>query len=177
MYQVLKKKWEKTKYLILSGIFVTLLLLLMVIYKNDEKITRKSELIENSNVVADLKTFKKFLLDQIKSPFINLDYEIKKGDTIQKILKKYKVQNIDIQTIIIQYKKYGNPNQLLVGNKIDIIIEKNSSTNKNSIVKFSIPITKSTTIAITKDEENKIIAKKIITKLYKIKILAENIIR
>ena len=56
-YEVdLAKKWEKTKYLILSGIFVTLLLLLMVVYKNDEKITKKSELIENSNVVTDLKT-------------------------------------------------------------------------------------------------------------------------
>ena len=65
----------------------------------------------------------------------------------------------------------------MVGNKIDIIIEKNSSTNKNSIVKFSVPITKSTTIEITKNEENKIISKKIITKLYKKKILSENIIK
>ena len=65
----------------------------------------------------------------------------------------------------------------MAGNEIDIIIEKNSSTNKNSIIKFSVPITKSTTIAITKNEENKIISKKIITKLYKKKILSENIIK
>ena len=39
------------------------------------------------------------------------------------------------------------------------------------------PITKSTTIAITKNEENKIISKKIITKLYKKKILSENTIK
>ena len=117
------------------------------------------------------------MLNQIKSPFINLNYEIKKGDTIQKILKKYKVKNNDIQTTINQYKKYGNPNQLLVGNKIDIIIEKNSLKKENSIVKFSVPITKSTTIAIIKNEENKIISKKIITKLYKKKILSENAIK
>ena len=98
------------------------------------------------------KTFKKFILDQIRSPFINLNYEIKKGDTIQKILKKYKVKNREIQTVINQYKKYGNPNQLLVGNKIDIIIEEDSSANKSSIVKFSVPITKSTTIAIIKND-------------------------
>ena len=65
----------------------------------------------------------------------------------------------------------------MAGNKIDIILEKNSSTNINSIIKFSVPITKSTTIAITKNEENKIISKKIITKLYKKKILSENIIK
>jgi len=177
MYLSLKKNWNKTKHLTLIGIAIIFLLLLAVVYKNDDKITKKSELIESPNETTDLKIFKEFILRQINSPFINLNYEIKKGDTIQKILKKYKVQNSDIQTVINQYEKYGKPNQLLAGNEIDIIIEKNSSTNKNSIIKFSVPITKSTTIAITKNEENKIISKKIITKLYKKKILSENIIK
>ena len=177
MYLALKKNWNKAKHLILAGFAIIFLLLLAVVYKNDDKITKKSELIKSLNETKDLKIFKEFILNQINSPFINLNYEIKKGDTIQKILKKYKVQNSDIQTIINQYKKYGKPNQLLAGNKIDIIIEKNSSTNKNSIIKFSVPITKSTTITITKNEENKIISKKIITKLYKKKILSENIIK
>jgi len=170
------KNWDKAKYLILSGIFLILILLLTVVYKSDEKIIKKSEAVGISYANPDLKTFKKFLLDQIKSPFINLNYEIKKGDTIQKILQKFKVKNNEIQNVINQYKKYGNPNQLLVGNKIDIIVKKNLSANKNTIVKFSVPITKSTTIAITKDEDNKIVSNKIITKLYKRKVLSENII-
>ena len=176
MYQVLKKNWDKSKYLILSGIFITLILLLTVVYKSDERIIKKSKSIEISYESPDLKTFKKFLLNQINSPFTNLNYEIKNGDTIQKILKKLKVQNNEIQTVINQYKKYGNPNQLLVGNIINIIIEKNLTTNKNFIVKFSVPVTKSTTIAIIRDEDNKITSQKIITKLYKKKTLAENII-
>ena len=176
MYQVLKKNWDKSKYLILSGIFITLLLLLTVVYKSDERIIKKSKSIEISYENPDLKTFKKFLLNQINSPFTNLNYEIKNGDTIQRILKKLKVQNNEIQTVIDQYKKYGNPNQLLVGNIINIIIEKNLTTNKNFIVKFSVPITKSTTIAIIRDEDYKITSQKIITKLYKKKTLAENII-
>ena len=177
MHLALKKNWDKVKHLILTGFAIIFLLLLAVVYKNDDKITKKSELIKSLHDTTDLKIFKEFILNQINSPFINLNYEIKKGDTIQKILKKYKVQNSDIQTVINQYEKYGKPNQLLAGNKIDIIIEKNSSTNINSIIKFSVPITKSTTIAITKDEENKIISKKIITKLYKKKIMSENIIK
>ena len=176
MYQVFKKNWDKSKYLILSSIFVTLILLLTVVYKSDERIIKKSESIKISYESPDLKTFKKFLLNQINSPFTNLNYEIKNGDTIQKILKKLKVQNNEIQTVINQYKNYGNPNQLLVGNIINIIIEKNLTTNKNFIVKFSVPITKSTTIAIIRDEDNKITSQKIITKLYKKKTLAENII-
>ena len=177
MYQVLKKSWDKSKYLIFFGIFITSILLLTVVYKSDEKIIKKSMTIGISYENPDLKTFKEFLLNQIKSPFTNLNYEIKRGDTIQKILKKFEVQNNEIQNIINQYKKYGNPNQLLAGNEIDIIIEKSLSTNKNTIVKFSVPITKSTTIAITKDEDNKITSNKIITKLYKKKILSENIIK
>ena len=177
MYEDIKKNWDKAKLLILFAITITLLLLLTVVYKSDQKITKKSELIKDFNEESDLKKFNKFLLNQIKSPFINLDYEINKGDTIQKILRKYKVQNSEIQTVINQYKKFGKPNQLLVGQKIDIIIKKEPATKKNSIIKFSVPITKSTTIEITKNEENKIISKKIITKLYKKKILSENIIK
>ena len=176
MYEILKRNWDKAKFILLSGFIIIFLLLLTVVYKSDEKITKISENNKNSYDVSDLKAFKQFILDQIKSPFTNINYEIKKGDTIQKILKKYKVQNNEIQTVINQYKKYGNPSQLMVENKIDIIIEDIPSTNKNSILKFSVPVTKSTTIEITKDSENKIISKKIITKLYKKKILSENII-
>ena len=93
MYLEFKKKWDKTKYLIVSGSIVALLLLVMVAYKNDEKITKKSELIKTYSTSTDFETFREFILSKIKSPFINLNYEIKKGDTIQKILKKYKVQN------------------------------------------------------------------------------------
>ena len=177
MYQIIKKNRDTTKYFILSGFIIIFLLLLTVVYKSDEKITKISENNKNLYDVSDLKAFKQFILDQIKSPFTNIDYEIKKGDTIQKILQQYKIQNNEIQTVINQYKKYGNPNRLLVGNKIDIIVEKILPANKNLLLKFSVPITKSTTIEITKDSENQIISKKIITKLYKKKILSENIIR
>ena len=177
MYQNIKKHWGETKYFILSGLIIIFLLLLTVVYKSDEKITKKSEIYKISNDVGDLKTFKKFILDQIKSPFIDVDYEIKKGDTIQKILQRYNVQNNEIQKVIDKYKKYSNPNKLFVGNKIEITVKKKLPENKNSILKFSAPITKSTTIEISKNAENEIISKKIITKLYKKKILAENVIK
>ena len=177
MIEIIKKGLDKSKYLLVSGLIIASLLLVTVVYKSENKIVKKSELEKSLNKSEDLKTFKKFLLNQLNSPFINLNYEIKKGDTIQKILKKYNVKNKEIEKVIVQYKKYGKSTQLLTGNRIDIIIKKDASAKNNSIIKFSVPITKSTTIAITRDEENKIISKKIITKLYKKKILAENIIK
>ena len=177
MYQIIKRNIQTTKHLALVGLAITSLVLIAVVYKGADKKTDKPQIVERSSASGDLETFKKFLIGQIKSPFINLNYEIQKGDTIQKILKKYDVLNSDIQTTINQYKKYGNPSQLRVGDKIDIIIEKKSSKEKNYIIKFAVPITKSTTIEITKNEENKIISKKIVTKLYKRKTLAENTIK
>jgi len=177
MYQIFIKNWDKWKYLILSGILIILMLLLTVVYKSDRKIVKKSNAIEISYENQDFQTLKKYLLDQIRSPYINLNYEIKKGDSVQKILNKYKLNASEIQTVINQFKKYANPNQLLIGNKIDIIFEKKVDTDKTSLVKFSIPITKSTSIEIARNEENQITTRKIITKLYKKRALAENIIK
>ena len=177
MYEIIKKNLNNTKHIALAAITIVILSFFAAIYDNRDISVSSSKLTKNPQEFADLQTFKTFLLGQIKSPFKNLNYEIKKGDTIQKILKKYNVQSKDIQKTIDQFKKYGNPSQLIAGNKIDIILEKNSKTLKNSIIKFSVPLTKSTTVSVTKDEENKLISKKIITKLYKKKTLSENIIK
>jgi len=177
MLEIVLKSWDKWKYLIISSILVGLALLLAVVNKNEQKITGKSEITEITSNNKDIESFKNFLLKQIKSPFTNLNYEIKKGDSVQKILNNLEVKNPDIQTVINQYKKYANPSKLMVGNKIEIIFEKKVDKSKNSLIKFSIPITKSTTIELSRNEENQIIAKKIITKLYKKRTLSENVIR
>ena len=174
MYQILNRNKEKTAYFVLFTFLITIVLLVSVAYKNDEEIKK----IE-TNILTHNQEFilvKQFLLNRLRSPFTNINYEIKSGESIQKILQKLKIKNNEIQLVINHFKKYGNPNQLLVGNRIDIVVKENLSKKDNSIVKFSIPITKSTTIEIIRDEEDKITSKKIITKLYKRKILAENII-
>ena len=174
MYRILNKNKEKTIYFILFAFLITILLLVSVVYKNDEGIKKIETNILFHN--QELILVKQFFLNRLKSPFTNINYEIKSGESIQKILQKLKIKNNEIQLVINHFKKYGNPNQLLVGNRIDIVVKENLSKKDNSIVKFSIPITKSTTIEIIRDEEDKITSKKIITKLYKRKILAENII-
>ena len=174
MYRILNRGKEKTIYFILFAFLITILLLISVVYKNDEEIKKIETGILSHN--QELILVKKFFFNSLKSPFTNINYEIKSGESIQKILQKLKIKNNEIQLVINHFKKYGNPNQLLVGNRIDIVVKENLSKKDNSIVKFSIPITKSTTIEIIRDEEDKITSKKIITKLYKRKILAENII-
>ena len=177
MYQFLRKNLNKVKYQGLSGVVIILLILLTVVYGSGDKSNNNLKATSTIYEAPDLKTFKEFLLSQIKSPFTNINYEIKSGDSIQKILNKLNVEKNDIQKVINEYKKYSNPNKLFVGNKINITIEENISKKKNAVVKFTLPITKSTTIEITKNEENKIISQKIITKLYKKKTLVQNVIK
>ena len=175
MISLIKRNWEKSKY-ILTFAFVTIFILLVTVaYKNDQPIVNKNE-VKNFVENKDLISIKELILKKIKSPFININYKISSGDNIQKILKKFEVNNTEIQSIINQYKKYSNPKQLVAGTEIEIIIEKNVSQKNNSIVKFSVPITKSTTIEIAKNDQGKIESKKIITRLYKKKVISENII-
>ena len=174
MYNLIKTNWEKTKYFLLTAITLAVLVLFAISNKNDEVIKGSTSNISYQG--PELSLIKDFFLSKIKSPFIVTDYEIKSGDSIQKILKSYKIKNKEIQNIINQYKKYGDPNRLLVGNKIGVIVEKKLPEKNNSIVNFFVPITKSISIEISKDEEGTITSSKIITKLYKRKVLAENII-
>lgn len=175
MSQIFQINWIKTKYSIIFGLIVVALLLVTVAYKNDVKVQKTPT--DVSLEIKELEAIKKFLISKINSPFFNIEYEIKSGDSIQKILKKYKITDRQIYNVITEYKKYSNPNKLLSGNKIDITFEKSLSSEKNSIVKFSVPITKSTTIDINKNEEGQIVSKKIITKLYKKRVFVENTIK
>ena len=63
MYQDIKKNWDKAKLLILFVTTITLLLLLTVVYKSDQKITKKSEIIESFNEESDLKKLKTSALE------------------------------------------------------------------------------------------------------------------
>ncbi len=175
MYKYIKDNTEKAWFSIIFIILLTSFLLVTVVFKNDDKVEIASQidpLIQNKELIS----IKKFFLSKINSPFLNVNYEIKKGDSIQKILQKFEVPNNQIQRVISQYKKYSNPNTLLTGNKIEIIIEKSLNDKPNSIIKFSIPVTKGTVIEIKRDELSQITASKIITKLYKKKTFAENVI-
>ena len=175
MQQYFKIKSENFKHLSLMALSLAFLVIIVISFKNDD--IPASKKINTAYQDTDLSIIKNFLLSKIQSPFFNINHEIQKGENIQKILKTYKIKNNEIQSIIEQYKEFGNPNKLLAGNKVEIVIKKKIDETKNTIVKFAVPISKSTSIEIVKNDDNKIVAKKIITKLYKKKILADNIIK
>ena len=102
MQNLLKIKWENVKYILLSAITFTLIILLAIAYKNDDIVKNKEK--KNSYDANELSLVKEFFFKKIRSPFIDVNYEIKKGDSIQKILKNYKIKNSEIQETIQKYK-------------------------------------------------------------------------
>ena len=176
MYQMLLKNIEKRKFIYAFSFILFSLLILAFFNKNTNSIKNLGNNKISFSREEELNLIRDFLFKQIRSPFKDIRHGIKKGDSIGKILKKYNVENAQIQEVIEQYKIYGKANQLLVGNTIDLTVEKNIISGGNSIIKFFIPITKSTSIEIKKNEFGKLQSEKIITKLYKKTVVAENVI-
>ena len=110
MYQFFNKNIKKTGHFILLTVVTFSLIILTFIFKNDQKVSGNVKIFPFQP--EDVKPIKEFLLKQIKSPFNNINYKIKKGDTIQKILQKLEIKNSEIQAIINQFKKYSNSGKL-----------------------------------------------------------------
>ena len=178
MQEFILNHLQRLKYYIVFAFVVCALILVAIVFKNENSVKNiSSKDLAFSVEHPEYLTLKEFFFKKINSPYIDVQYKIKSGDSIQKILKKFEVKNNEIQAVIDKYKKYANPNKLLANNKINIVIEKSLNKNNNSVLKFSVPISKSAAIEISKNDENEIISKKIITKLYKRKVLSENYIK
>ena len=96
MYQILKQNGTKLKYVLSYVLVITSLLLVTVVYKNDSEI--KDVATEGVFKEKDLVSLKEFFFNKLKSPFISVEYEIKSGDSIQKILKKFEIRNNEINS-------------------------------------------------------------------------------
>ena len=174
MYKNLKINLEKGKYFLLFSSLIIAVLFTLILYKNNENL--QTEQMGSLTQNEEVEKIKKYLFKKINSPFISVNYKVKSGDSIQRILKQFKLQNNEIANIINKYKKYGDPSKLLVGNKMDLVFKKDFSTKRNSIIKLFYPITKSTAVEISKNDNGQIISNKIITRLFKKTVFADNAI-
>ncbi len=174
MYKNLIRNLERGKYFVIFPALIIAVLFTLIFYKNNEDLQTAQISSLTSN--EEIEKIKKYLFKKINSPFITVNYKVKSGDSIQKILKQFKLQDNEIANIINKYKKYGDPSKLLVGNKMDLIFKKDFSNKRNSIIKLFYPITKSTAVEISKNDNGQIISSKIITRLFKKRVFTDNTI-
>ena len=115
-----------------------------------------------------------FLFSKINSPYEEIDYIVKNNDTVEKILKKFKVKNEEIGKVTTQLKQKKLAN-IYSGKKISLILKK-LDDRSNTLVNFIYPVNNTTSVEIRKIQ-NAFSVKENILQLYKKEIVVKNIIK
>ena len=138
--------------------------------KNKENTNNLKEVTETNEFwnLANLITSK------IKSPYEEINYVIKNNDTVEKILREFRVNNSDIKDISLKLKQKKLAS-IYPGRKLSLIIKK-LEDGSNTIVNFVYPVNNTTSIEIRKSQNNFIINENIL-QLYKKEVVVKNIIK
>ena len=114
---------------------------------------------------------KNYLLNQIKSPYLEYDYIVKSNDTVESILKKFSVKKSEVSFIVkkIKERKLSNisPNQ-----KVRFVLKRTRDKKSMEVLKIEYPLSKTTFVNIDKRDAGLEITKKI-TELFKKDVVVE----
>ena len=121
----------------------------------------------------DFYNLRNFFVSKITSPYEEVNYQIQVNDTLEKILKRYKVKNEDINNISTKLKS-KNLSNIYSGKKLSLIIKK-LEDGSNTVVNLLYPVNNSTSINISKFQ-NSFLVKENILQLYKKEVVVKNTI-
>ena len=152
---------------IFSGVFF---ITLNFINKKNEENKNNLKEITKTNEFSNLANF---FISRINSPYEEIEYVIKNNDTIEKILKKYKIRDKDIKNISLKLKEKKLAN-IYSGRKLSIVLKKLENGSK-TIVNFLYPVNNTTSVEIRK-VQNDFIVKENILQLYKKEVVVKNVI-
>ena len=124
---------QKVRVLILLGPLIFILVIYAAITYNTKLKKERVEVINSFLSSNDTILLKNYLLNQIKSSYLEYDYLIKEGDTIDSILKKFSIKKEQVDIIVKKIKKM-KLTDIKVGQKISFLLKKNSSTKEIEIV-------------------------------------------
>ena len=166
---------EKNFFLL---IFIPIVLISLIILISSKEIIESKDTTnkENLQLISKSKEFSNlssFIISKINSPYFEIKYSIENNDTVEKILKKFNVNNAEVKNISnkLKQKKLSN---IYTGRKLSIVLKK-TENGTNSVVNLLFPINNTTTIEIRKSRDD-FFVKENILKLYKKEIIVKNII-
>ena len=152
---------------IFSGVFF---ITFNLINKKNEENKSNLKAITETNEFSNLANF---FISKINSPYEEIEYVIKNNDTVEKILKKYKIRDKDIKNISLKLKEKKLAN-IYSGRKLSIVLKKLEDGSK-TIVNFLYPVNNTTSVEIRKVQNN-FIVKENILQLYKKEVVVKNVI-
>ena len=163
---------ENAKIFLPILIIFTFIFFIGTNFISDKKEKNKVNLneIRNSNEFTNLKNI---FISKISSPYKEINYLIKKNDTIEKILKKNNIRTDDINKIAVRLKQKKLSN-IYSGRQLSLIVKK-LEDGSFTVVNLLFPINNTTSIEIRKNQEDFFIKENIL-KLTKNEVVIRNTI-
>ncbi len=138
--------------------------------KSEKKASNLKEITETS----EFSNLTNFLFSKINNPYEEINYVIKNNDTVEKILKKFKVKNNDIKSISAKLKQQ-NLSNIYSGRKLTLVIKK-TEEGYNNIINLVYPINNTSSIEIRKFKNDFLVKEKIL-QLYKKEVVVKKEIK
>ncbi len=155
-------------FVILGPIFFIFIVYVAIVYNSklkEQRLKNISSFLANNETIL----LKNYFLNKIKSPYLEYDYIIKDGDTIENILKKFSIKGDQVNFIVKKIKKM-KLTDIKTGQKISFLLKRNLKTKEIEIINVNYPLSKDTFVQIDK-KKNKIEVTKNVTKLFKKEIV------
>ena len=160
---------KKERFLVVLGSIIFIFFIYVSITYNSKLKKEKINAISSFLAKNDTILLKNYFLNQIKSPYLEYDYLIKDGDTIESIFKKFSIKDNQVDFIVKKIKKM-NLADIKTGQKISFLLKKNIRTKEIEIVNVNYPLSKETFVQIDK-KKDRIEVTKNITRLFKKEII------
>ena len=156
--------------------FILVFSVVFFIFSNsiDKKNRDNEKNFKEMTKTNEFSNFSNFLISKINSPYREIDYIIKNNDSIEKILRSFKVQDKDIKVISVKLKQKKLIN-IYSGRKLNLIIKK-LENGSNTLVNLVYPLSSTISIDIRKSQNSFIINENIL-QLYKKEVVVKNTIK
>ena len=165
-------KDEKLSLIVFSFLF---LIVAAIVFSYNSSIKKKrSEQIDFFISSDQTVLLKNYLLNQIKSPYLEYDYVVKNNDTVESILKKFSVKPAEINFIVTKIKKMKLSN-ITPGQKVQFVLKREKDNKSMEIIKVEYPISKTTFVNIDKSKDKLEITKNV-TELFKRDVVVQGVI-
>ena len=160
---------QRGKFLVILAPIVFVFIIYVSITYNSKLKKERLETISSFISNNDTILLKNYLLNQIQSPYLEYDYLIKDGDTIENILKKFSIKGEQVDFIVKKIKKM-NLADIKTGQKISFLLKKDINTREIEIINVNYPLSKETFVQIDK-KKDRIEVTKNVTRLFKKEIV------
>ena len=165
-------KNDKMNLVIFSFLFMVIVSLVFSFNTS----TKKKRLKDIDAFLSNNQTvlLKNYLLNQIKSPYLEYDYVVKNNDTVGSILKKFSVKDSEVNFIVQKIRKKQLSN-IIPNQKMKFVLKRTKNKKDMEILKIHYPISKTTFVNIDKRQGNLEITKNV-TQLFKKTIVVDGTI-